>query len=104
MCVRDNNNSRSRSTIARDIRGYIRIDLCNGHSYVLYFTICSIERIIYSKRGNKCDSENYRQIAISNLMGKLFDSNVLKEQQAYLLIYFNLVLRKKLPLLYVHLC
>ena len=32
-------------------------------------------------RGNKCDSDNYRQIAISSLMGKLFDSIVLEEQQ-----------------------
>ena len=34
-----------------------------------------------NKRGNKCDSENYRQIAISSLMGKLFDNIVLEEQQ-----------------------
>ena len=30
---------------------------------------------------NKCDSENYRQIAVSSLMGKLFDNIVLEEQQ-----------------------
>ena len=30
---------------------------------------------------NKCDSENYRQLAISSLMGKLFDNIVLEEQQ-----------------------
>ncbi len=29
--------------------------------------------IIKNKRGNKCDSNNYRQIAISSLMGKLLD-------------------------------
>ena len=34
-----------------------------------------------NKRGNKCDSDNYRQIAISSIIGKLFDSIVLKEQQ-----------------------
>ena len=38
-----------------------------------------------NKRGNKCYSENYRQIAISSLMGKLFDNIVLEEQQDSLL-------------------
>ena len=33
-----------------------------------------------NKRGNKCDSDNYRQIAISSLLGKLFNSIVLEEQ------------------------
>ena len=33
-----------------------------------------------NKRGNKCDSDNYRQIAISSLLGKLFDIIVLEEQ------------------------
>ena len=41
----------------------------------------SLAPIPKNKRGNKCDSENYRQIAISSLMGKLFDSIVLEEQQ-----------------------
>ena len=41
----------------------------------------SLVPILKNKRGNKCDSENYRQIAISSLMGKLFDSIVLEEQQ-----------------------
>ena len=27
-----------------------------------------------NKRGNKCDSKNYRAIAISSIIGKLFDS------------------------------
>ena len=43
--------------------------------------ISSLVSIPKNKRGNKCDSENYRQIAISSLMGKLFDSIVLEEQQ-----------------------
>ena len=43
--------------------------------------ISSLVPIAKNKRGNKCDSENYRQIAISSLMGKLFDSIVLEEQQ-----------------------
>ena len=34
-----------------------------------------------NKRGNKCDSDSYRQIAISSLRGKLFDNIVLEEQQ-----------------------
>ena len=55
----------------------------------------SLVLIPKNKRGNKCDSDNYRQIAISSLMGKLFDSIVLEEQQdSYLLIYYNLVLKK----------
>ena len=39
--------------------------------------ISSLVPIPKNKRGNKGDSENYRQIAISSLMGKLFDSIVL---------------------------
>ena len=33
-----------------------------------------------NKRGNKSDSNNFRQIAISNLLGKLFDIVILEEQ------------------------
>ena len=33
-----------------------------------------------NKRGNKSDSNNYRQIAISSLLGKLFDIIILEEQ------------------------
>ena len=65
--------------------------------------ISSLVPIYKNKRGNKCDSETYREIAISSLMGKLFDIIVLEEQQD-LLIYFNLVSRKKIPLLYIHHC
>ena len=43
--------------------------------------IFSLVPIPKNKRGNKCDSENYRQIAISSPMGKLFDSIVLEEHQ-----------------------
>ena len=43
--------------------------------------ISSLVLIPKYKRGNKCDSENYRQNAISSLMGKLFDSIILEEQQ-----------------------
>ena len=43
--------------------------------------ISSLVPIPKYKRGNKCDSDNYRQIALSRLMGKLFDSIILEEQQ-----------------------
>ena len=33
-----------------------------------------------NKRGNKSDSNKFRQIAISNLLGKLFDIIILEEQ------------------------
>ena len=39
--------------------------------------------LIKNKRGNKCDSNNYRAIAISSLLGKLFDIIILKEQFNY---------------------
>ena len=39
--------------------------------------------LIKNKRGNKCDSNNYRAIAISSLLGKLFDIIILKEQLMY---------------------
>ena len=35
---------------------------------------------IKNKRGNKCDLNNYRAIAISSLLGKLFNIIKLKEQ------------------------
>ena len=40
--------------------------------------------LIKNKRGNKCDSNNYRAIAISSLLGKLFDTILLKLQHASL--------------------
>ena len=33
--------------------------------------------LIKNKRGNKCDSNNYHAIAISSLLGKLFDIIIL---------------------------
>ena len=36
--------------------------------------------LLKNKRGNKCDSNNYRAIAISSLLGKLFDIMILKVQ------------------------
>ena len=40
--------------------------------------------LIMNKRGNKCDSNNYRAIAISSLFGKLFGTILLKLQHASL--------------------
>ena len=37
--------------------------------------------ITKNKRGNKCDSNNYRQIAISSLPGKIFHTIILDKQQ-----------------------
>ena len=34
-----------------------------------------------NKGGNKCDSNNYRQIAISSLLGQIFDTIILDKQQ-----------------------
>ena len=34
-----------------------------------------------NKRGNKCDSNNYRQIATSRLLGKIFDTIILDKQK-----------------------
>ena len=33
-----------------------------------------------SKRGQKCSSDNYRAIALNSLIGKIFDTIILKEQ------------------------
>ena len=64
--------------------------------------ISSLVPIPKNKRGNKCDSESYRQIAISSLMGKLFDSIVLEEQDSLFTDLLQFVFfRKKLPLLYL---
>ena len=38
-----------------------------------------------NKRGNKSDSNNYRAIAISSILGKLFDSIIIKEQHESLI-------------------
>ena len=35
----------------------------------------------YSQRGNTCDSNNYGQIAISSLLGKVFDTIILDKLQ-----------------------
>ena len=40
--------------------------------------------LIKKKRGNKCDSNKYRAISISSLLGKLFDIILLKLQHASL--------------------
>ena len=45
---------------------------------VLLSTLVSIPK---NKRGNKCDSNNYRQIAIISLLGKIFDTIILDKQK-----------------------
>ena len=48
-----------------------------------------------NKRGNKCDSNNYRQITISSLLGKIFDTIILDNQKMSLeTMFYNLVLKK----------
>ena len=50
-----------------------------------------------NKRGNTCDSNNNRQIAISSLLGKIFDTIILdKQQMSWKLMIYNLGLRKVL--------
>ena len=44
---------------------------------LLLSTLVPIPKI---KRGNKCDSNIYRQIAITSLLGKVFDTIVLEQQ------------------------
>ena len=46
-----------------------------------------------NKIGNKFDSNNYRQIAISSLLGKILDTIILDKQQ---MMFYNLVLRKNI--------
>ena len=46
--------------------------------------LSTLVSLIKNKRGNKWDSNNYRAIAISSLLGKLFDAILLKLQHASL--------------------
>ena len=46
----------------------------------MWLIIINISTIPQNKRGSKTDSNNYRAIAISSLLGKLFDLIVLSEQ------------------------
>ena len=48
-----------------------------SHGYLVLYTLVPIPK---SKRGNKCNSNNYRQIAISSILGNIFDSIVLDAQ------------------------
>ena len=45
---------------------------------LLLSTLVSIPK---NKRDNKCESNNYRQIAISSLLGTIFDTIILDKQQ-----------------------
>ena len=48
-----------------------------SHGDLLLSTLVPIPK---NKRGNKCNSNNYRQIAISSILGKIFDIIVLDAQ------------------------
>ena len=52
--------------------------------------LSTLVHIPKNERGNKCDSNNYREIAISILLGKIFDTIILDKQQMVL---------RKIPLL-----
>ena len=53
------------------------VHACTAPAGLLLSTLVPL---IKNKRGNKCDSNNYRAIAISSLLGKLFDIIILKGQ------------------------
>ena len=52
----------------------------NIFSCILLWPCVPLVPILKNKRGNKTGSNNYRAIAISSLLGKLFDLIVLSEQ------------------------
>ena len=58
----------------------------HGHykAYVYTTNIASVP-VPKDKRGSKSDSNNYRAIAISSILGKLFDSIIIKEQHSSLI-------------------
>ena len=61
--------------------------------------------VLKIKRGNKSDSNNYRYIAISSLLGKLFDIIILKEQHHGLITdELQFGLKRMLLLCYVLRC
>ena len=59
----------------------------NIFSCILLWPCVPLVPIPKNKRGNKTDSNNYRAIAISSLLGKLFDLIVLSEQGSSLETY-----------------
>ena len=54
--------------------------LNNYYYYYYYYYYCYLHSP-KNKRGNKCDSNNYRQISISSLLGKIFDTIILDKQK-----------------------
>ena len=48
------------------------------------FLVIKVSTHTKKKRGNKCDSNNYRQIAISSLLCKVFDIIILDSQSTSL--------------------
>ena len=53
--------------------------LCHGIAPT-GFLLSKLDPYQKNKRGNKCDSNNYRQIAISSLLFKVFDIIILDSQ------------------------
>ena len=47
------------------------------------FCLYVIVPITKNKRANKCDSSNYRAIAISSLLGKILDNIIFEDQYTY---------------------
>ena len=67
--------------------------------------LSTLDPIPKNKRGNRCNSDNYRQIAISSILGKLFDITVLEEQEDSLctdILQFGF--KKQSQQYYAHLC
>ena len=72
----------------------------------LLLSTCTLVPLTKNIRGNKCDSNNYRAIALSSELGKLFGIIILKEQSTSISILtcYSLDLNIIHPRLYVHLC
>ena len=48
---------------------------------IIQLLLSTLVLISKNKRGNRCNPDNYRQIEISSILGKLFDIIVLEEQE-----------------------
>ena len=57
------------------------LSLSVAPSDLLLSTMVPVQK---DKRGNKCDSSNYRAIAISSILGKLLDSIIIQDQHVSL--------------------
>ena len=55
-----------------------RLSITSCSALLCYFNRWTISK---NKRGNKCDSNHYRQIAIRSLLGKILNIIILEKQQ-----------------------